>query len=173
MCICIFKRTLADNIHSSWDAKGYKLNLCTRGEAKDPYNILFSLHVLNMFQCVCYKWSLQANWNMSSDKKKTTFTVCLVVSLCAVELSASRDAQLHQSCTTVNPICQITLVICQREICVWPGLSFADPSVHLGLLVVELVVGVVSPPGGGCYHGSGLACGVVGGVFYKTVQGEN
>lgn len=51
---------------------------------------------------------------------------------------------------------------------VWPGLAFADPAVHLGLLVVVLIVRVVSPPGGSCYHGPGLACGVVSGVLCKT-----
>lgn len=53
-----------------------------------------------------------------------------------------------------------------------PGLAFADPAFHLGLFVVELVVGVVSPPGCRCYHGSGLASGVVGGIFCKAPQTE-
>lgn len=62
-----------------------------------------------------------------------------------------------------------------RVKCAWPGLAFADPAFHLGLFVVELVVGVVSPASGRCYHCSGLASGVVAGVFCKAEKqtGEN
>ena len=52
----------------------------------------------------------------------------------------------------------------------WPGLAFAEPAIHLRLLVVKLVVGVVSPPGSRCDHGPGLTRGVVGGVLYKTSE---
>lgn len=52
----------------------------------------------------------------------------------------------------------------------WPGLAFADPALHLGLLIVVLVMGVVSPPGSGCYHGPRLARGVIGGAFYKMAH---
>lgn len=53
-----------------------------------------------------------------------------------------------------------------------PGLAFADPAFYLGLFIVELIVGVVSPPGCRCYHGSGLASGVVSGIFCKARQTE-
>lgn len=53
-----------------------------------------------------------------------------------------------------------------------PGLAFADPAVHLCLLVVKLVVGVVPPPGSSCYHGSGLTRWVICGVFYKATHAQ-
>lgn len=53
-----------------------------------------------------------------------------------------------------------------------PGLAFADPAFHLSLFVVELVVGVVSPPGCRCYHCSGLTGGIVGGIFCKARETE-
>lgn len=53
-----------------------------------------------------------------------------------------------------------------------PGLAFADPALHLGLFVVELIVGIVSPPGCRCYHCSGLASGVVSRIFCKARQTE-
>lgn len=53
-----------------------------------------------------------------------------------------------------------------------PGLAFADPALHLGLLVVVLVVGVVPPACSGRYHGSGLACGVVGWVLCLAKGGS-
>lgn len=65
-------------------------------------------------------------------------------------------------------LCGFYPILCQS---LWvlaripPGLAFADPALHLGLLVVVLVVGVVPPACSSCYHGSWLACGVVGRVF--------
>lgn len=46
-----------------------------------------------------------------------------------------------------------------------PGFAFADPPLHLCLLIVVLVVGVVSSPSRGCDHGSGLPRGVIGAVL--------
>lgn len=65
---------------------------------------------------------------------------------------------LHQCCLYQLESHQVLAVIS-------PGFAFADPALHLGLLIVILVVGVVPPACSGCYHGSGLACGVVGWVL--------
>lgn len=53
------------------------------------------------------------------------------------------------------------------KLSVLPGLAFAAPAVHLGLLVVVLVVGVVSPAGGCSDHRSGLTRRVISVVLWK------
>lgn len=56
------------------------------------------------------------------------------------------------------------------KLSVLPGLAFAAPAVHLGLLVVVLVVGVVSPAGSSSDHGPGLTGGVIGAVLCRSIH---